>query len=341
MKLSRVAVVGLLFVAARTVQVNAQESSDNNLSTGSEGAASTSYTPSTDDTKSSSTGPAPIVDVIQAAVEAGATPQQAAVIAVAADTGASFSAIIETAIATGVDPSIAAAVASAANSAAGSGADAVTSAPITDVIEAAQDAGASPAQAAAVADAASSGVTGSDLVAVALAAGVNPSDAVSVASAASSAAGAPAPIAEIIQAALDNGASLGQAAAIAVVVNSGGSPDDVQAAIIEAGAPASVASSIASAVASAIASASGSESGSLFVYDSPIEDLEEPMIAPMVGGWGSIDHLWWDNQDVVQSATDAGATESQIRSILYDVTNTSTNDEITSAVIAAVYVAPI
>ncbi|EQC39401.1 hypothetical protein SDRG_03603 [Saprolegnia diclina VS20] len=76
--------------------------------------------------------------------------------------------------------------------------------------------------------------------------------------AASSAAGTPAPIIEVIQAALDSGASLGQAAAIAVAVNSGGSPAEVQIAAIEAGAPLSVASAVASAVSSYTQSTAGS-----------------------------------------------------------------------------------
>ncbi|KDO22506.1 hypothetical protein SPRG_11690 [Saprolegnia parasitica CBS 223.65] len=80
-----------------------------------------------------------------------------------------------------------------------------TPAPIEDVIP------------AAIANAASSGVSGDDLVAVAISAGVDPAIARAVASAAGSAAGTLAPIAEVIQAALDSGASLGRAQAVASV----------------------------------------------------------------------------------------------------------------------------
>ncbi|OQR85156.1 hypothetical protein THRCLA_23053, partial [Thraustotheca clavata] len=110
MRLSRVALVGLLFVAARSTQGQETGSSSVDASPASSDSPTISFTQSTTSskttsdadsttpTKGSSSGPAPVQDVIQAAIDAGATPQQAAVIAVAADTGASFDTIVQTAV---------------------------------------------------------------------------------------------------------------------------------------------------------------------------------------------------------------------------------------------------
>ncbi|OQR80471.1 hypothetical protein THRCLA_12047, partial [Thraustotheca clavata] len=100
--------------------------------------------------------------------------------------------------------------------------------------------------------------SGSDLTQVAVAAGLPPVQASVVAIAAGSAAGTPAPIVDVIQAAIDNGASLGQAAAIAVAVESGASQSQIVATAIDAGLSPKVAVIVASNVASTVSSSTGS-----------------------------------------------------------------------------------